>query len=515
MCRGGGGAGVTVLAAIPTFYFRAAENKEKLLADFIFILSSTCVFAIAILMCKRIKKEAEMMAYIVIVVMNSFFSMFGFYAPVSGNDISRHGSLGSAYQDLMGGPLCVLEGLDRERFKNVRIDTSNLYFNDVRANSAIQYDINSISFYYQTINPNTNIFLHELWIPKSWEGRNVDLDSRAALMSLSGVKYDIIKAGEERYLPYGYDSLVQEKDGYVLYETEHTLPMAYMYDSFMKKEEYEKLSPVKREMALMQTAVIDEADFNLNGLVENVVEDLRFEDTVSDYIITGADGVELSENKFMVTKENAFISLKTDCIGRVERSFGFENLWYEGEKNTFVKITDGIISKKIEIKSDKDPQYVNIHKFLCNLGYSESHGNSYKIIFSSPGVYTFDSIKIYNQPLEGIKGWVEERKNAKIEYSFGEDSIHIQADTDKNGILYISVPYSIGWEAYINGEKIEILKVNGFGMGICMGEGKHVVEFQYHTPYMRLGMMLMFTGIIACSVILVYDIKEKRAASIG
>ena len=39
-----------------------------------------------------------------------------------------------------------------------------------------------------------------------------------------------------------------------------------------------------------KSTFLDEADFNLNGLVENVVEDLRFEDTVSDYIITGADG---------------------------------------------------------------------------------------------------------------------------------------------------------------------------------------------------------------------------------
>ena len=239
--------------------------------------------------------------------------------------------------------------------------------------------------------------------------------------------------------------------------------------------------------------------------MEAAVEELWFGDTVSNYIITEADGVELLKNKFSVAKKDAFIELKTDNIDNVERSFGFDNLWYEGGKNASVEITDGIISKKFEIKSDSDPQYVNIHKFLCNLGYSESHGNSYKIIFSNPGVYTFDSIKIYNQSLEGIKDWVAERKEARVEYSFGEDSIHIKADTDKDGILYVSVPYSTGWEASVNGEKTDVLKVNGFGMGICVGEGEHEVEFRYHTPYMRLGTVLMFIGIIACSAILVYD----------
>lgn len=500
-----GGVGVTVLAAVPTFYFRAAGNKEKLLANFIFILFFSCVFVIAMLVCRQAKKEAEMMAYIVIIVMNSFLSMFTFYSPTSGNDISRHGNLGSAYEDLMSGPLNVLENLNRENFKNVRIDTSNLNFSNVRANSAIQYDINSISFYYQTINPNTNNFLHELWIPKSWEGRNVDLDSRTALMSLLGVKYDIIKSGEEKYLPYGYESLVREKGGYSLYETEYALPMVYMYDSVMKKEEYEALSPVKKEMALMQTAIVDETDLNLDGLMETAAEELRFRDTVSDYIIIETDGVELLENKFTVSKEDAFILLKTDNIDRVERAFGFENLWYEGGKNAYIKIADGKINKTFEIKSNLDPQYVNIHNFLCNLGYSENHGDSYKIVFSNPGVYTFDSIKVYNQPLKDMEDWIAERKEANVEYSFGEDSIYIQADTDKSGILYVSVPYSSGWEASVNGEKADILKINDFGMGLYVRQGEYAVEFRYHTPYMRLGIVLMFIGIIACFAILAYD----------
>ncbi len=492
-----GGAGVTVLAAVPTFYFRMEGNEEKFLANIVFLFIFICVFVILLLVCRKVKKEAELMAYIVIIVMNSFLSMFGFYSPISGNDISRHGNLGSAYQDLMSGPFSVLEGLDKENFGKVRIDTSNLYFNNVRANSAMQYDVNSIAFYYQVINPNTNNFLHELWIPKSWEGRNVDLDSRAALMSLSGVKYDIIKTGEEEYLPYGYDFLVQEKNGYALYETNYALPLVYMYDSFMKKEEYDMLSPAKKEMALMQTAIVDGADLNLTNLRETSVEKLNFEDTVSDYIITDADGVELLENKFCVTKENAFILLKTNNVDSVERSFGFEDLWYEGEKNALITITDGIISKSFEVKSDLDPQYVNIHNFLCNLGYSEHHGDSYQIIFNRPGVYTFDSIKIHNQSVKNMKNWVEERKASNIEHSFGEDSILIHADAKGEGILYLSIPYSIGWKASVNGKSADILKINDFGMGLCVGSGEQVVEFRYYAPYTRLGIVLMLIGIIA------------------
>ncbi len=52
-----------------------------------------------------------------------------------------------AWQNIMDGPFRVLEGLDEVEFEKVRIDTSNLYFTGVRTNSAMIYDVNSVSFY--------------------------------------------------------------------------------------------------------------------------------------------------------------------------------------------------------------------------------------------------------------------------------------------------------------------------------------------------------------------------------
>ncbi len=70
------------------------------------------------------------------------------------------------------------------------------------------FDVNSVSFYYSVINESTNAFLHDLWMPMPYENRYVDLDSRAMLSALLGVKYNIIKSGYEIYLPYGYYSKV-------------------------------------------------------------------------------------------------------------------------------------------------------------------------------------------------------------------------------------------------------------------------------------------------------------------
>lgn len=66
---------------------------------------------------------------------------------------------------------------------------------------------------------------------------------------------------------------------------------------------------------------------------------------------------------------------------------------------------------------------------------------------------------------------------------------------------YVSVPYSEGWQAYVDGEEENICKVNHFGMGLLLEQGEHRIEFVYHTPYLRMGIGLMVLGMICCLVI--------------
>ena len=73
-------------------------------------------------------------------------------------------------------------------------------------------------------------------------------------------------------------------------------------------------------------------------------------------------------------------------------------------------------------------------------------------------------------------------------------------ETDRDSLLYASIPYSKGWEAFVDGEKTEIVKTNNLGMGFFMTPGKHRVELVYHTPYLRLGLILMVVGIIGCII---------------
>lgn len=502
--------GLTVLLAVPTFYFRAGGSKEKLLYA-AGILAVFSIVLIAIIFAGKYFKDGATV-YLLLIMAGIFLSNYGFYSPLSGDNLQHYGNFASAWQNMQNGPLSVLEGMEDDGLDRVRIDTSNLGFADVRVNSAMLYDVNSTSFYYSVVNENTNTFLHEMWLPVPYEHQYINLDSRAMLSAAMGVEYNIVKPGDELYLPHTFDRKVQEQNGYTLFETDMVLPMAYLYDAVIEEQDYVSLTPLQKQQAILQAAVVSGSDLTSAGsdLQMSDAKALTFEDRTLSYEVEETSGLILEDNYIEVGESGAFLVLKTNPAENMERYFSFANLWYEGREQAFLTITDGIRNKTVEVKSVKSPFYANIHNFLCNLGYASNHGDTWKIIFNEPGIYTFDSIEIIDLPLGNMENWIEKRKETGTAYSFDEDRIQVDVTAEKGGLLYVSVPYSKGWKAYVDGKEENILKANHFGMGLALDQGGHSIEFVYRTPYLRMGLGLMILGVGCCLILCLYRKKFPR-----
>lgn len=494
-------SGATILFLIPSFLYRIGADRLKLAGAFAVLIIFLFVLSAVIALCRHSKKGTGG-AYLLVIAVNIFLSMFSFYSPLSGNYVNEHGDFGNAFADLTGGPLSISGGA--EDLEKVRIDTSNLYFGGVRANSAMIHDVNSVAFYYSTVNKYVNTFSRENRISTNWEHKYIDLDARAILSALLGVKYNIVRTGEEAFLPYGYDTKVREADGYAMYETENSLPMAFLYDAVIGEEESSKLSLTQKWQAMLQAAVISQDGVSDCESLMISADSLQFNDTISDYIIEEMNGPVPSSPEYSihVPQGGAFLTIKTNSAQMSERYFSFDNLWYEGGNTGSITITDGTSSKHFIVSSKADQQYANIHNFLCNFGYSQCHGESYRIVFNEPGIYTFDSLQIFNQPMENLKEQVTALKEAAVAYTFGEDSISVQANASKASLLYIAIPFSEGWKAFVDGKPAKIIKTNGFGMGLLLPQGDHEIAFIYHTPFMRPGIVMMILGLI-CLVFLI------------
>ena len=66
----------------------------------------------------------------------------------------------------------------------------------------------------------------------------------------------------------------------------------------------------------------------------------------------------------------------------------------------------------------------------------------------------------------------------------------------ENQMLCITVPYSKGWTAYIDGKESRLYQVNTLYSGVYLTPGEHTVEMKYHTPYFREGAVMSLISLI-------------------
>lgn len=82
--------------------------------------------------------------------------------------------------------------------------------------------------------------------------------------------------------------------------------------------------------------------------------------------------------------------------------------------------------------------------------------------------------------------------------------------SNKDGLLYLSVPYSKGWTIKIDGKETEFTKANSAFIGVPITKGSHVIEMTYVTPYFKLGMTISIISLIICIALLIFKNPKAR-----
>ncbi len=93
-------------------------------------------------------------------------------------------------------------------------------------------------------------------------------------------------------------------------------------------------------------------------------------------------------------------------------------------------------------------------------------------------------------------------------YSFQIDNNGFEAKVVRNGksLVFFSVPYDKGWRATVNGQAVEIEKVNVGFMAVPVEAGNSTIRFDYETPLLNQGIKITIAAII---VFLIYFIAAS------
>ena len=330
------------------------------------------------------------------------------------------------------------------------------------------------------------------------------LDTRAPLLELASIRYFTKPSDKLGAVPYGFEYVPGMSDEeYELYENKYSLPIGYTFSSFISRKQFDSLGPLERQEALLQGAVLEEEDCRaVSGQISEITAqsgayELEFEiGTPEDAVITEhtmeADCADASVPLFADIPDDAEIYLQ---IGGIEIDYpdgGNINVARRNRKAGFRVEKDG----KLTNLSDNWP--VIRDGITYNLGSGAPGRNRITLKFSKKSGFTYDFIRLWAVPMDTY----ESRVRALAEQEFRDVRVDgkrisgsITAPQDR--IMQFSVPYSAGWSAFVDGDKVDTMRSDIMYTAIVLPAGSHEVELRYRTPYMREGLIVSLITLAA------------------
>ena len=346
------------------------------------------------------------------------------------------------------------------------------------------------------------------------------VDQRLGLLSLAGVKYitvahnsqvakDVSSMGD---VPYGVEKL-RKKGNITLYKNKYALPFAYAYDSYMTEQQYEQLNGIGKEQAMLAQIILNQhlADKEIQHNEQRKDPDIQ---TIS-----------LPETRISSPKGKKYADITVPVEKDKETYLYFKNLVYHGKKNgddkfilTGRKGTKGIlvtqndVQQKIHIQSTFNPYYFGRKDYIVKINHQTSKAKEkVRLNFLSPGEYEFDDISLITVPKKDVLARLKERKeNSMKQIQYEGNHFRGVYHAKKDQILCVTIPYSKGWKATVNGNRTKIYKANGMFMGIIMKKGTQSVKLDYETPGLKIGAWISLVAWIGLGIYGLYFEKYRK-----
>lgn len=237
-------------------------------------------------------------------------------------------------------------------------------------------------------------------------------DYRTAFNNLLGVKYIFAKANTTKppMVPYGYHLVklangqprvfeakarvnavpdIENMNGTVLYESNNALPLAYTQSNTISTGTYDKMSPVDRERAMTQAAVVNSQHNTAPSKVTKQSRNLKYQVQVdtSSFIDSGKKLTAYrlgvlgdKDQRKIVSQPHAQVSLganlqKTKDLLATNRMI-LANNEYEN-RQSLKKMTTDVTGKPLQyqLKVDKPQQTKNAELYLVLSGIKQTDGS--------------------------------------------------------------------------------------------------------------------------------------------
>ncbi len=311
------------------------------------------------------------------------------------------------------------------------------------------------------------------------------LDERYLLQTLLSVKYTY----NDKCHQYGFSKV----DGFDnLYINDNYLPLGFFTDKTYSRDYYLSLETLERQYILADGVVLDIPEGNKDGTLQSKITK-----------------IDLTEGKVSYTlKANDKLTYKSGSHSANEVYLvvhDVENV--DGTTKIDVKVNGR--TKQYCYSPVGDLMYSEQRTFYLNCGTLESTTDSFEfeISLASGKSFTCSKIEIVSLPFATAKQSLEYLKStAHLEnLTVNPNGVKGSITAPKDGYMLLSLPYTEGFKAYVDGKEEQILRADTAFMAIELTKGTHEVEFVYQTPYLSLGKKVSLFAVIILALVVICD----------
>ena len=477
------GAAAGILAAA-----LSASNGKAMRYAIAALAVTVLAFALGAILERKQRKRLAGCLVSFVVFAGVCCNLITFFTPVGYSYAARFTKRGVSESVLLNRAVKNVQNakLAEDGFYRVELPSS-LYNRSLAAN------INTTEFYYSVIPKNMKDFYVSLGMAK-YERPNVmeGLENRQILKNMLCVRYQADKKG--------------------ITVNEDALPVGYTYDKIMSREDYDRLTPLECQAALLEYAVLDD---DAEKILEKQGKTFERGKSPSDGAVIGGN-LKITGEDRASWKDG---TLKGKKQGRMKLKFQTEE-----KSETYLVLKDlssrlkvrkkhmlSVQSKKVrqeipmcavsnEKKMKRDVIAVNLgirQAGTCSLHFHKSH------------TYKLKEMEIYGISESFIKEQTKKRrKESMTDVKQSTNCIKGRISVSEDKILQLAVPYSRGWHIFVDGKKAKSFASSVAYTGIFLEKGEHTVEMHYISPWIIPGTVLSVAAWIW--MVLSFAVKKRR-----
>ena len=318
-------------------------------------------------------------------------------------------------------------------------------------------------------------------------GNEIIFRSHRQMPTTNNLFYNIYM-GNKYVISNNFDSYMYKKIDDNIYKNDNVLSVGYATDKLMSLSYYNSLTYPDNIYAFLNYTIVDD-----DSIVTEF--DPLFEKIKLDYEIIESDvsAIQHGFGYYVGAKDKANVKIKINNnlknkILIIKFNMNHQEKCSIGD--TAINI-NGIVNKL----SCKGWKYNN-NNYVFEYVLSDKDLKELDIVFEK-GNYDISLDEVYTLDYSKLKELVNDVDKFEINRDKTKgDVITGSINVERDGYFNLSIPYDLGFNIYVDGEKIDYEKVDVDFIGFKIDKGHHDIRIEYSSPFKKVGIVLSIIGII-------------------